>query len=156
MVSTYTLISKLPSLFINPLCIVPSAPITIGITFTFMFHSFFNSLARSRYLSLFLLSFYFHFTLRSAGSASPPVGFLFYWWWLGLVIWPRLNHWFLYQNPKEVCASHLPEQILLYIYHLFVSLNMNLLHYSYLITLPTQSFLVLYSSRTNLLHLLFI
>ena len=36
----------------NPLVTVPKAPITIGIIVTFMFHSFFNSLARSRYLSL--------------------------------------------------------------------------------------------------------
>ena len=52
MVSTYPLISKFSSPFINPLGIVP---ITIGITVTFMFHSFFSSLARSIYLSLFLL-----------------------------------------------------------------------------------------------------
>ena len=33
--------------------IVPSAPLTVGITVTFLFHSFFSSLARSKYLSLF-------------------------------------------------------------------------------------------------------
>ena len=38
---------------------VPNAPITIGITITFIFHCFFSSQARSRYLSLFLLSFNF-------------------------------------------------------------------------------------------------
>ena len=36
--------------------------ITIGITVTFMFNSFFSSLARSSYLSFFLLSFnYYHY-----------------------------------------------------------------------------------------------
>ena len=43
--------------FNNPLVIVPKAPTTIGTIVTFMFHSFFNSLARSRYLSYFLLLF---------------------------------------------------------------------------------------------------
>ena len=49
MISAYPLISSNP--FTNPLGIVPSAPITIGINATFMFHSFFSSLAKSRYLS---------------------------------------------------------------------------------------------------------
>ena len=40
----------------------------LGITIAFMFHSFHSSLARSRYLSLFLLSF--SFTLWSAGTAK--------------------------------------------------------------------------------------
>ena len=38
----------------------------IGITVTFMFHSFFNSLARSKYFSLFSISFMF--TLWSVGT----------------------------------------------------------------------------------------
>ena len=59
MVSSRPLISKFSSPFINPLVTVPRAPITIGINVTFMFHSFFNSQARSRYLSYFSLSFNF-------------------------------------------------------------------------------------------------
>ena len=43
----------------NPLVIVPKAPITIGTIVTFMFHSFFNSLVRSRYLFFFSHSFRF-------------------------------------------------------------------------------------------------
>ena len=50
---------------------VPKAPITIGIIVTFMFHSFFNSLARSRYLSLFSHSF--SFILWSAGTAKSTI-----------------------------------------------------------------------------------
>ena len=46
MVSTCPFISKSSSPFINPLVTVPRAPITIAINVTFMFHSFFNSLAR--------------------------------------------------------------------------------------------------------------
>ena len=58
-VSTRSPTSKSSRLFNNPLVIVPNAPITIGTIVTFMFHSFFNSLARSRYLSFFSLSFRF-------------------------------------------------------------------------------------------------
>ena len=61
MVSTLPLISKSSSPFINPLVIVPRAPITIGINVIFKFHNFFNSLAESRYL--FFFSFSFNFTL---------------------------------------------------------------------------------------------
>ena len=53
MVSTRPPTSKSSSPFSNPLVTVPSAQITIGIIVTCMFHSFFNSLVRSRYLSFF-------------------------------------------------------------------------------------------------------
>ena len=43
------------SRFIIPLGIVPSAPITIGITVTFIFYGFFRSLARSRYYLSFII-----------------------------------------------------------------------------------------------------
>ena len=59
MVSTRLLIFKFSSPFINSLVTAPSAPITSGITVTFMFHSFSNPLARFRYLSFFLLSLNF-------------------------------------------------------------------------------------------------
>ena len=52
-VSTRPPTSKSSRPYNNPLVIVPKAPITIGTIVTFMFHSFFNSLARSRYLSFF-------------------------------------------------------------------------------------------------------
>ena len=44
-----------PCLFSNPLGNAPRALTTIRITATFTFHSFFTSLARSRYLSIFSL-----------------------------------------------------------------------------------------------------
>ena len=65
-VSTRPLTSKSSRPFNNPLLTVPNAPITIGTIVTFMFHSFFNSLTRSRYLSFFSLSF--RFILWSADS----------------------------------------------------------------------------------------
>ena len=78
MVSTHPLISKSSSLCTIPLVTVTRAPITIGIIVTFMFHSFSNSLARSRYLSFFSLSF--NFTLwsaRIAKSTNQQVLFFF-------------------------------------------------------------------------------
>ena len=48
MVYSHPLISKSSSPFIKLLVSEPRAPITIGINVTFMFHRFFNSLARSR------------------------------------------------------------------------------------------------------------
>ena len=56
-VSTPRPSSKSSRPFNNPLVTVPNAPITFGTIVTFMFHSFFSSLARSRYLSFFSLSF---------------------------------------------------------------------------------------------------
>ena len=65
-VSTCPLTSKSSRPFNNPLVIVP-----IGTIITFMFHSFFNSLARLRYLSFF--SLYFRFILWSAGTAKSTI-----------------------------------------------------------------------------------
>ena len=73
MVYTHPLIFKSSSPFINPLVTVQRAAITIGITVTFMFHSFLNSLARSWYFAFFSLSF--NSTLWSAKSIILPVLF---------------------------------------------------------------------------------
>ena len=71
MVSIRSPTSKSSRPFDNPLVTVPKVPITIGIIVTFMFHSFFNSLARSRYLCLF--SHFFSFILWSAGTAKSTI-----------------------------------------------------------------------------------
>ena len=42
-------------IFLLPLSTVPTAPTIIGITVTFMFHSFFCTSASSKYLSIFSL-----------------------------------------------------------------------------------------------------
>ena len=78
MVSTWLPTFKSSSPFRNPLVTVPNAPITIGIIVTCMFHSFFNSLARSRYLSFFSHSFSFIlWSTRTAKSAVLQVLFFF-------------------------------------------------------------------------------
>ena len=71
MVSTRPPTSKSSSPFSNSLLTVPNAPITIGIIVTGMFHSFFSSLARSRYLSFFSHSF--SSILWSAGTANSTI-----------------------------------------------------------------------------------
>ena len=71
MVSIRPLISKSSSLFINPSLTVPRALITICINVTFMFHSFFNSFARSKYLSFFSLSL--NFTLWSTETEKSTI-----------------------------------------------------------------------------------
>ena len=80
LVSTRHTISKSFSPFNNPLLIVPKAPIMIGITVTFKFHIFFNSLARSRYLSFFPL--YFSFILWSVGTAKSTILHVLFFYWL--------------------------------------------------------------------------
>ena len=70
-VSTLPPTSKSSSPFSNPLVIVPRATITIDTIVTRMFHSFFNSLARSRYSSFFLNSF--SFILWSVGRAKSTI-----------------------------------------------------------------------------------
>ena len=112
-VSSRLPIFKSSRLCTNPLVNVPSTPITIGITVTFMFHSFFSCLAKSRYLSLFSLSF--SFTLWSTGTTRSSIRqVLFFFCWLSQdqVVRLRLGDQFVSQNPREVWASHFPGRTL--------------------------------------------
>ena len=96
----------------NPLVTVIKAPIAIGIIVTFMFHSFFSSLARSRYLPSFcILS---TLLCGQPGQQSPQSRkfSLFCWVLLGLVFGPRLGDPFVCQNLRGVCACHSLRQIL--------------------------------------------
>ena len=100
-----------------------------------MLHSFFNPLARSRYLSLFLSSF--SFILLSAGTAKSTIRqVLFFCCWLslGLVVWPRFDDPFLSQNSREVCASHFLGRILGCAYTICLYVKRKL--YQSLVTLP--------------------
>ena len=84
MFSTCPLISYSSSPLNEPLGIVQSVPVTIGITVTFMFHSFFSSLARSKYSSLLSFSFDIHSVVRRNGKVINSAGSLFvyyYWVW---------------------------------------------------------------------------
>ena len=153
MVSARPPTSKSSSPFSNPLVTVPNAPITIGIIVTCMFHSFFNSLARSRYLSLFSHSF--SFILWSAETAESTILQVLFFLLIiirsGLLAeirWPVC----MSKSHGSICVLFSRTGAGLCIYHLFEWSNLNFLHISQWITLPTHSCLILYSFCANLLH----
>ena len=157
MVSTRLPTSKSSSPFSNPLVTVPNAPITIGIIVTCMFYSFFSSLARSRYLSFFSHSF--SFILWSAGTAKSTILQVLFFLLIiiksGLLAGIRWSVCIL-KSHRSLCESFSRIGAELCIYHLLVWSNLNFLHISQWITLPTQSCLALYSRCVNLLHSLII
>ena len=127
--------------FNNPLVTVPKAPITIGTIVTFMFHSFFNSLVRSRYL--FLFSHSFSFIRWAAGTAKSTILQILFLLLLLIIIRSGL----LAEIRWSVCMSKSHRSLFvafskhfagLCIYHLFVWSNLNLLYIYQWITLPTQ------------------
>ena len=151
MVSTCPLISKPSSPCTNPLVIVPRTPIITGITVTFMFPIFFNSLTKSRYLSFFLVSF--NFTLWSAEIEKSIIR--------QVIFFLLIKSGSLAEIRGSVCISKSHRSLYasfsktdsgLCIYHSFVWSNFNFLHNSQWITFPTESCLVLYSFCANLLH----
>ena len=153
-VSTRPPTSKSSRPFNNPLVIVLKAPITIGTIVTFMFHGFFNSLARSRHLAFFLHSF--RLILWSAGIAKSTIWQILFFFLLIII-----RSGLLAGIRWSVCMlkSHRGLRVLfsrrgagLCIYHLLVWSNLNFLHISQWVTLPTQSCLALYSFCANLLH----
>ena len=152
-VSTRPPTSKSSRPFNNPLVIVPNTPITIGTIVTFMFHSFFNSLAGSRYLSFFSLSF--RDILWSAGTAKSTILLILFLLLIimrsGLLAGIRWSVRML-KSHRSLCESFSRTGAGLRIYHLFVWSNWNFLHISQWITLPTQSYLTLYSFCANLLY----
>ena len=135
MISTCSLISNHSNPFDNPSVTALNAPITIGINVTFMFHIFFNSLARSRYLSFFSHSFcfiQFYFVVSWDSKVHNFASSLFF------VRFGRLA-----EIRWSVCMSksHRSFWVLfcrtdagLCIYPLFVWSNLNFLHNSQWIT----------------------
>ena len=153
MVSIRPPTTKSSSLFNSPLVTVPKAPITIDIIVTFMFHGFFNSLARSRYLSFFSHSF--SFILWSARIAKSTILQILFFSIIiirsGLLAGIRWSVC-MSKSHRNLCVSFSRTNAGLCIYHLFVWSNLSFLHISLWITMPTQSCLVLYSSGADLLH----
>ena len=83
---------------------------------------FFNSLTRSKYLSLF--SFSFNFTLWSAGTVKSTIWQVFFYWLLqGLVFCPGLGDLFVSQNSWELNASHSPEENLGWAYIIIIIIS---------------------------------
>ena len=148
--------SKSSRPFNNPLVTVSKAPITIGIIVTRMFHSFFSSLASTRNISFFSVSF--SFILWSAGTAKSTILQFFplfllitirsvllaeIRWSVSMLKFNRSLYVLFSRTGAGLC-----------IYHLLVWSNLNFLHISQWIILPTHSCLVLYSFCANLLHCL--
>ena len=114
-------ISRSSRPFINPLMVVRRG-IRINITMTFIFHCYFSSLASSKYLSFFSLSF--GFTRWSAGTVKSTIWhFLFFL----LSIWSFVGDYMIRLYLK------IPEKFFhsgLYIYLEFILTNSNFLHNS--------------------------
>ena len=157
MVSSRPPTSKSSSPFSNPLVAVPNAPITIGIIVTCMFHIFFFSRARSRYLSFF--SYSFSFILWSAGTAKSTILQVLFFLLIiiksGLLAGIRWSVC-ISKSHRSLCVAFSRTGAGFCIYHLLVWSNLNFLHISQWITLPTQTCLALYSRCANLLHSLII
>ena len=102
-------ISNFSSPLIKPLWIVPSAPVIIFITVSFMFHSFFSSLARSK-IFFFFVFFNLHSVVGRESKIHNSVCFLLFSLvfklWLSQVFWPSLVDLFVFWNPREFCKSH--------------------------------------------------
>ena len=150
-VSTYPLISKSSSPFNNSSVTVPRAPITIDITVTFIFYIFFQFPSKVEALIL-LFAFFQFYSVTAKLTILPVLSFL-------LLIIVRSGHRVeimlsvcVSKSQWNLCLSFSRADSELCIYHLFVWANLNILHSSQWITLPTQSRLVLESFCANLPH----
>ena len=137
----------------NPLVTVSKAPITIGTIFTFIFHSFFQSSSKVEVLILLFTFFQFYSVLSRDSKVNNFVKSLF----LLIIIKSGFlaeMRWSvcMSKSHRSLCMSFSRTSARLCIYHLLVWSNLNFLHISQWITLPTQSCLVLYSFCANLLH----
>ena len=141
MVSNSPLISKSSSSFIKALVTLPSVPITIGITVTIMFYSFFISLASSRYLSFAFFQFYPVVNGNSKVHNSVGSNFLLTITRPGRLAWIR-GSVCISKSQRSFCVSFFRTDSELYVYHLFLKSNLSFLHNSQWITFPTQSCLV--------------
>ena len=147
------LISKSSSPFKNLLVSVPKAPITIGIIVTFMFHSFFLFPSKVEVLILLFTFLQFYSVVSWASKAYNFTSSLF----LVIIIMSGVLAEIRWSacisiSHRSLCASFPRTAAGLCIYHLFLWSNFNFLHITQLITLPTQSCLVLHSFCSNLLH----
>ena len=128
MVSTRPPTSKSSSPFSNPLVTVPKAPITIGIIVTCMFLIFFNSLAKSTYLSFFSHSFSFIVVKRNSKvyNFANSLSFFFFFFFIirsSLLVAIR---WFacISKSQRSLCVWFSRTDAGLCIFHFFVRLNL--------------------------------
>ena len=152
MVSTCPPTSKSLSPFNNPLVTMPKASIMIGIIVTFLFHSFFQFSSKVQVLILLFTFFQFYSVVswdsKVHNFASSLSFFLLITLRSGLLaeIWWSVC---MSKSYRSLCVSFSRTDAGLCMYDLFVLSNLNFLHISQWITLPTQS-----CTLSNLLHLL--
>ena len=134
MVSIRTLISKSSSLCINPLVTVPKEAITIGITVSFTFYSFFQFPSKVQVL---ILQFY---SDQTAKSTTQQVLFFL----LVITRSDRLaeirSSVYISKSQRSLCISFSRIDSGLCIYHLFIWPNFNFLHNAH----PVVSSLILF------------
>ena len=152
MVSTRPPTPKSFSPFNNPLVTVQKAPITIGIIVTFMFHSccfvFFQFPSKVEVLMLLFRFFQFYSVVSQDSKidnfANSLFFFFFFFFFFLLIIKSGLQadiKWSvcMSKSHRSLYESFSWTDTGLCIYHLFVWSNLNFLHISQWITLPTQS-----------------
>ena len=125
MVTTRPLISESSSPFINPLVTVESAPIAIGITVTFMFHSF-SVPSKDKYRELIFVFAFFCFARWQSPLFSS---FFFFFFFLTMTRFGRLPEirWsvFISNSQRSLCVSFSRTYFGLCIYHLLLSIFTN-------------------------------
>ena len=142
MASTCLFISKFSSPCTNPLVTAPWEPIIIGINVTFMFHSFSvplqgpGSYSSFHFLSILLCSLLLFLLIIIRSGRLDKI---------------RCSVCFS-KSQRSLYISFFWRDSGLCICHLFIWSNLNFLHNSEWIALPTQLCLVLYSFCASLLH----
>ena len=149
MISTRPLKPKSSIPNTNTLVIVPSAPIT---TNYFHIQQFFQFSWKIKvFISLFAF-FQFNPVLSKNGKVNYSAGSFFFTitrsGCLAEIRWSVC----ISKSQRSLCVSFSRMDSVLWIYHLFVWSNLNFLHNSQWITLPTESCLFLCSLCANLLH----
>ena len=146
--------SKSSRPFNNPLVIVPNAPITIGTIVTFMFRSFFLFSSKVEVPILVFTFFQFYSVVSRDSKVNNFANSLFFFFVIirsGLLAEIRWSVC-MSKSHRSLCVSFSRAGAGLYIYHLLLWSNLNFLHISQWITLPTQLCLVLHSFWANVLH----
>ena len=115
-----------------------------------MFHRFFQFPNKVAVFILFAFFRFYSVINRDCKVHNSTSSLIFCWLLWNLVVWLRLSNPFVCQSPICVSLPRIDDGLC--IYHLFVWSNLNFLHNSQWITLPTQLCLVLYSFCANLLH----
>ena len=156
MVSTCPLIFKVSSPCTNPLVTVPRAPITIDVTVSFMFHSFFFQFPCKVRVFFFLFAFFQFYSVVSRDNKvhnSTSSIFLLIIVRSGRLVKIRRSVC-ISKSQKSLCVSFSRTDSGLSIYHLIVSSNLNFLHSFQWISFPAQLCLFLFSFCASFLHLL--